>query len=489
MMNNYSMKKAVIINACGKYSTVVLQLIVNAILARLVSPDDFGIIAIVTVFSTFFMMISDMGFSTAIVQRKDLKETEINNIFSFTVVAGVVLALLFCGLGYVIASFYKDEVFVPLSYFLSISLFFNTINMVPNGKMNRDKRFVSIAVRTVVSYAIAAAIAIGLALAGWRYYAVVIQTILSAFIIFVWNYIIVRPRLYFKGCIKSIKKIINYSGFQFAFNIVNYFSRNLDNLLTGKYFGKADLGYYNKAYQLMLYPVNNLAGVVTPAVHPILSDYQDHKDIIYQKYIKLEKVLFICAGFIAPFCFLASREIILIMYGNQWMESIACFTMLSLAILPQFVGSPTGAIYQSLGKTKLLFINSIINTFITIAGILIGIIIGGDIVSLSTCVAISYIVHFFTTNIILVKVGCETSFLKYLRTLVPNFLVVIAVYAASILYPFEFNNIILSIAIKGIYLGVVFVVMLFLTREHKVLLELIRRKRNNERPISKENEE
>ncbi len=239
------------------------------------------------------------------------------------------------------------------------------------------------------------------------------------------------------------------------------------------------MGYYSKAYQLMLYPVNNLAGVVTPAVHPMLSDYQDQKAIIYQKYVKLEKLLFICAGFIAPFCFLSAREIILILYGNQWSSSIACFTMLSLAILPQFVGSPTGAIYQSLGKTKLLFINSIINTAITIVGILLGIVVGGEIVSLSACVAAAYILHFFITNFILIRNGCRNSFLRFLKSLVPDLFIVATVYVAALLYPFSLENILLSITIKALYLAFVFLIVLLITKEHKAVLGLIKREADN----------
>ena len=475
-MKKYSMKKAVIINASGKYSTVILQLIVNAILARIISPDDFGVVAIITVFSTFFMMMSDMGFSTAIIQRKDLTDDEVNNIFSFTVATGLVLAALFSCLGYFIAGFYQDEVFVPLGYLLSISLFFNTINMVPNGVMSREKRFGSIAVRTVVSYAIAAALAIVLAYRGWRYYAVVAQTIMSAVVIFTWNYIMVRPRILFKGCIKSIKKIISYSGFQFAFNIVNYFSRNLDNLLTGKFLGKAELGFYNKSYQLMLYPVNNLAGVITPAVHPMLSDFQNDRHMIYQKYIRIEKFLFICAGYIAPFCYLASREIILILYGNQWTESIACFSLLSLAILPQFVGSPTGAVYQSLGETRLLFLNSIVNTVITVTGILIGVIIKRNIVALAACVAVSYIIHFFTTNSMLICLGCKEKITGFFSVLIPNFLIVMVSFAAVFVFPLSIENCFLSFIVKAAYLGVIYLIALVLTREHRVLLSFIKRK-------------
>lgn len=476
MEKKYSFKKAVIINASGKYMNIILQLIVNAILSRILSPDDYGIVVVISVFSTFFLTLSDMGFSTAIIQCKDLSKKEINNIFSFTLFVAIILVGMFTILSIFISNFYKEPVFIKLGILLDASLFFNTFNMVPNGIMNREKKFGSIAFRTIVANIIAAIIAIYLAINGWRYYAIVMQTISSAFIIFVWNYLHVRPKLNFDGCIRSVKKVINYSGYQFAFNIVNYFSRNLDNLLTGKFFGNAELGYYNKAYTLMLYPINNLAGVITPVVHPLLSEFQDRKDYIYQKYIKLVKLLFICAAFIAPFCYLSSNEIIGILYGGQWKESIKCFELLSFAILPQFVGAPSGAIYQSLGKTKILFYNAILNTCITIFAILFGILVGKNIIALSACVAISYIIHFFTTNYMLIHIGFNKTLIDFLKFLFPEILIVVVVSVAIFGYRFSFSNIFISVTVKGIYLGIIYIAMLIVTKDYKLILNVIKRK-------------
>ena len=173
MENGYSLKQAVVINAAGKYSTIILQVIVNAILGRILSADDYGIVAIITVFSTFFSLMSDMGFSTAIIQRKDLTEEDINSVFSVTIIVGLILAVSFCGFGYIIALFYQDEVFIRLSYMLAVSLFFNTINMAPNGVVNREKKFISMAIRTFTSYAIAATIAVVLAKNGWGYSSII----------------------------------------------------------------------------------------------------------------------------------------------------------------------------------------------------------------------------------------------------------------------------------------------------------------------------
>lgn len=472
------MKKAAMINAVGKYTTVILQLVVNAVLSRLLSPDDYGIVAVITVFSTFFIMLSDMGFSTAVVQHKDLSEDDLNKIFSFTLYVAVALMLLFCGLSFIIAGFYQNNVYVKLGPMLSVALFFNALNMVPNGIMNRNKKFGSIAFRTVVACLIAAGIAIGLAYVRWKYYAIVVQTVTSSFIIFVWNFFETKPRFDFKQCFGSVKKIIDYSSYQFAFNIVNYFSRNLDNLLTGKFFGNAELGYYNKAYTLMLYPVNNLAGVITPVVHPMLSDYQDKKDYIYGQYVKLVKILFIGAAYIAPFCYLASSEVIGILFGNQWNSSVRCFQFLCLAILPQFIGSPTGAIYQSIGKTKLLFYNAILNTAITIFAILTGVFVGKNIVVLSACVAVSYILHFFTTNFMLINIGFKQRLTHFLRKLLKETGVLAICIVAVVVYPFSFENIFISTVAKGLYLGLFYIVGLFVTGIYKDIFQVLKKRKN-----------
>ena len=182
-----NMRKAALVNTIGKYSKIFLSLVVNAILARILSPNDYGIVAVITVFSTFFTTFSDMGFGPAIIQNKELTEDDIGNIYSFTVYISVGLMFVFSICSIAISIFYDDNVYIPLGLLLSISLLFNALNMVPNGILNRDKKFVSIAVRTVVVYLVSAAITIVLAYFGLRYYALAVQAILTAFFQFLWN--------------------------------------------------------------------------------------------------------------------------------------------------------------------------------------------------------------------------------------------------------------------------------------------------------------
>ena len=187
-----NMKKAALINAAGKYSKVFMSIIVNAILARILSAEDYGILAVITVFSTFFTTLSDMGFGPAIIQKKDLTDDDIGDIFSLTVYISLGLMFLFALLSYPISVFYGNKVYILLGVLLSISLLFNALNMVPNGILNRNKKFVSIAVRTVIVY-ICHGNNHNSGIPWVQILCFGNSSNLSAFLTFVWNYLTTRP--------------------------------------------------------------------------------------------------------------------------------------------------------------------------------------------------------------------------------------------------------------------------------------------------------
>ncbi len=460
--------------AIGKYSRIIISLLVNVILSRILTPEDYGVVAVVTVFTTFFVSLSDVGMGTAIIQMKDLTKDDINSIFSFSVYYSVSLTLLFSLLAIPIANFYNSKDYLSICLLLSISLFFDAMNTIPNGILNRNKEFKKIALRTVIVYMISAVIAIILAFCGFRFYALVFQNIISSIAIFLWNYIYTKPSFAYKINKISINKIKSYSFYQFSFNILVYFSRNLDNLLIGKFFGSAELGYYNKAYTLMLYPINNITNVISPVLHPILSDYQKEKEIIYNTFIKIIKILFIIGIIISVLCFLAADEIIILAFGRQWKNSIYCFKALSIAIMFQMVNGTTGAIYQALNNTKQLFINGLINSIITIIFIMGGILVGKNIYFLAVSVSIAYILQCFISFCLLVKIGFQYSFIKFIYQLKVEIFMLIFLFIAIGLFKLQFENLFISLCIKFIYILTLSFIYLKITREDKQIISILR---------------
>ena len=173
-----SIKKAVFLNAGSKYLTVILQIINTGILARIITPEEFGIIGILYVFITFFQLLADMGFGTAVIQNKTLSRLEVDLIFSFTIFLGIILMLLFAGASFVIAAFYNNRVLIPLGWMLSVSLLFNSFNMIPNSVMLKNKKFLAMAMRTIVVSILTYAITITLAILGFGVFALAANSII-----------------------------------------------------------------------------------------------------------------------------------------------------------------------------------------------------------------------------------------------------------------------------------------------------------------------
>lgn len=469
MADSISVRKATMINASGRYLKVILTVLVNAALARILTPFDFGVVAVITVFTSFFATLSDMGFGPAIVQKKELTSRDIDSLFTYSLYVASCLSLIFLLSAFPIAAFYKNSVYLKPTFLLTIALFFNALNMVPGGILNRDKKFITIALRTVITYIVSALVTIYLALHGWRFYALVVQAILVSVLQFLWNWLSTRPRLLHRPDRTALSAVKSYSFYQFAFNVINYFARNLDNLLVGKFMGENNLGNYNKAYNLMLFPVSNLSGVVSPVLHPILSDYQNQPDEIYRRYMRLVRFLFCLGIFCAALVWLAADEIVAIMYGPQWTPCAACFRILAIAIIPQMVNSSAGAIFQALGNTRLMFISSCINTAVTCIAIILGIFAGGSIESLAYCVALSYVFHFVCAFWILIRKGFGASLSAFVRELLPEWIMSALMIAAVCLWKFSFDNILLSFGTKALYLSLVFGAMMLISREYKLL--------------------
>lgn len=472
MKKNINLKQATLINGGAKLFSLIIQIVINAILSRILSPDEFGVVAIITVFINFFNILSDLGFGTGIVQNKTLKENDYKNIFSFTFYLGIFLGILFIILSYPISIIYKNNIYIPMSFLLFFSIFFNTINMVPNALLLKNKNFFAIGIRTIASTLICGVITIILAYNGFSYYALIINTISTSLIIFLWNYFKNKIKFSFKFSFKSLNKIKQFSLFQFGFSFVNYFSRNLDNLIIGAFISTSALAYYDKSYKLMLYPITLLNTILTPVLHPFFSEHQDDSEYIYDNYIKIVKKLAILGAFASAFCYLNASEIITIIFGNSWNESIMSFKILSLSIFFQLICTTTGSIYQSLGDTKKLFKVGLINTIITVI-ILFCTVISKEINTISIGITIAYHLHFLISFYVLIRKGFNKKFLDFLRNIKVDYIILLVLLIVSIIYKIEISNVYISFMIKSLYILIIYLVLLLITKEYKLVLELI----------------
>ena len=479
-MGEASIKKASLITGVSKYINIFLGILFSAILSRILTPNDYGIVAIVTVFSSFFIVLSNCGLGIAVIQRKEFCQDDINSLFTFSIYFGLALTFVFILLAYPICLFFNNKVYLPICLLLSVSIFFNSINAIPDGLLRREKKFFLIGLRLIVVSLLTYGITIVLAIFNFKYYALVIQSVVSSLLIFLWNLKNIKVRFVRKVNWNILKSIFSYSGYNFLFNFLNYFSRNLDKLIIGKSLGNEALAQYNKAYHFMLYPVQNLTNVISPTLHPILSDYQNDKHIIYDKYMKVVKLLSLIGVLVTAVCFICSDEIIAILYGAQWKSAAVCFKYMSLAIWTQMIGGTTGSIFAALNDTKSQFFVTVFNTAIIIFALIAGA-ASKDIQIISLYISIALISHFFTIYYILIKKTMEKPFSSFLSAILPDFsiLIILCTLMWSITHFISIQNNILSFIVKGSIITVIYILLLSLFKQWKHFIPLLPSKLKN----------
>lgn len=419
------LKKGVLYTAIAKYSGILINIVITAILARLLTPADFGIIAIATVLIVFFDTISDCGIGPAIIQNKTLTHEDFSCYFSLTLYMGVLLSLIFFLISSQIAKYYEDELLRPILQIISVAIFFRFANIVPNALLRREKRFRFIAIRTVSIQASCGIGAIVCAYCGVGVYSLLIPPVISAILLFIINYMEFTVPFTFRIKKISITKIFSYSLYQFLFSFINYFSRNLDKLVVGKVFGTAILGYYEKSYKLMMLPVGNLSHVISPAIQPIFSEYQNDKKWLYEKSIKIFELLAFIGFPLSILLFFCSKEIILIVFGEQWYGAVEPFRILSLSVGFQIVYSPQGAFFQSANAVKPMFYNGLFTAIINVLALTIGCFFH-SVSILCWMVVLSSVIYFFVTYYVMFNIVFGVHYKKFLKTLkVPIIIIII----------------------------------------------------------------
>lgn len=443
MQIQQEIRKGTLIVFVTKYSGVLLGIIINSTLARLLAPSEFGTLAVVTVFITFFNILSDIGLGSGIVQNQHLGPVDISNIFKTSGMLSVLLAICFALCSYLVAHYYANPEYIRICQLLAIHLLFSALAVVPRNLLVKEKAFKLLGTIDISAAFATGLIAIALASQHYSYYSMIWRSIIQSVAVFGLYFYYSKIQIFRGFSLSGVRKIAGYSSYQFAFNFINYFSRNLDNILIGKHMGSTSLGVYNQAYQLMLYPIAYLTNVVTPVLHPVLARFQDNKPVIFQEYLKVIAILAKLGTAISIFVFFTSEEIILVMLGKQWLEVIPIFKILSLSIWVQMVSSSSGSIFQAAGRTDLLFTSGLLSAVVVVSAIIVGVLYYRSLEITAWLLSASFFINFIQAFGILVIVVLKSSVKPVLLIfwkLLPQIIVLFTLLYAASYYFREVND-------------------------------------------------
>lgn len=472
------MIRGIMWNAIQKYSSMLVTLLVTMVMARILTPEDFGVVAIAMIVISFLNIFSSMGIGAAIIQRKDLTTGDVNNIYSFSVYLGIFLSVLLFIASWPIAIIYKNVMLRPVCQILCINVFFATINMVPTALMSKNKRFKEMAIRSFFISFVSGVFSVIAVKLGLGLYSLLITPVLSAIGLFFYNlhYYPVCFSLRFSSA--PLRSIASYSVYQFAHQFTSFFSSNLDKLIIGKYISQASLGYYDKAHSLTKLPMSTFAGVVTPILHPFLSDYQTDVSIIKEGHNKMTKFLTSLSFPLSTILWFCGAELIRLFYGGQWDAAIFTFQILTLTIPTNMIISTSGAYWQSTNATKYLFWTGLLNSIIIILGYIFTSVIFGTIEAIAWGYVVTCITIFFITYYIMYTDVFKASFLELLKELISptiNVIILVIIYYIQ-KHLFVISSNILALIVK-LVIGVVTTILFVQLTGRYNLIKMIKEKK------------
>ena len=348
------------------------QGITSVILTRLLLPEDFGLLGMALVFTGLVAIFNDMGIGSAIVQKQDLNQKNLSSIFWFNLSIGILAMLIIILAAPLIARFYGQNSLTTIISVMSVSFLFTSLSKVQNSLLLKELRFKKMTLLELTSIISASLLGISLAFLGYGVWSLVWQNVSMTFIYaaLVWITEHWKPVLHFNW--KDIKTIIGFSANLSGFSLLNYFSRNADYLLIGKFLGTTALGYYTLAYTMMLFPLSNVSSVLSKVMFPALSQIQYDNSKFKLFYLKSTKYIAFVTFPLILGLFAIVDEFVLVVFGEKWVPVIFVIKVLSIVGLIQSIDAPAGNIYLAKGKTDWMFRWGIFSSIITVSAIVIG---------------------------------------------------------------------------------------------------------------------
>lgn len=328
-----------------------LQLLSVVVLSRLLSPEDFGLMAMISPLMLFVMLFGQLGLNNAVITARTLTLSQISTVFWINTGFAAILATIFAACSPLIAWFYGEPRLMAPVLVLSGSILISAAGAQQQALITRSMRFARLAVIDVLSATAGFLLAVMIALAWPGVWALVANTVGTALFtsLCLWLSSNWRPRRLFH--LAEAMPMVHFGKGMLGFNIFNFFSRNLDNVLIGRFAGAVQLGYYDRAYKLLLFPLSQINQPVGRVVIPILSKLVDEPARYRAFYLRTvqQLLLFTLPGVV--FMITNAQDAIPAVLGSHWVSSVPIFVWLGFAALHQPISATTGWLFISQSRT------------------------------------------------------------------------------------------------------------------------------------------
>ena len=373
-------------------STIVLQLsrsVVAVILARLLTPQDWGLAAMVLVLASISVLFTDSALGTALIQKRTITEADRSTVFWSSLVIGVTLAAGGIALSGVVASFYGEADVQPLFAVLSLSFLVTSLAMTQTALLIRELDFRRLELRQMGATLAGASVGIAVALDGHGAWAIVLQQLTTAVVgaSLIWALSSWRPTACFS--VTSLRSLGGFTGNVFAQNLLYQLGRSADKLLIGRYLGAASLGAYALASTVMLAPFSQIAAPLQQVLFPAFAQMQDDRQRLADVWIRVARLVGSIAIPASIGLMVVAPDLVAAVLGDRWRAATPVIQILAVVGLIQSVQTLNGEILLALGRAGTLLRFTILWFVASVGAIALALVLGLGIVGVAVAYAIA----------------------------------------------------------------------------------------------------
>ena len=448
----------VIWNLLEKIGIQLIRLVLGVILARLLTPTDYGLIGMIMVFIAISVMFIDSGFGLAYIQKKDADDFDASTIFYFNLSVSIFFFVILWLSAPLIANFYEETQLVNLLRVLSIVLVINSFGLIQRTKLTKNVDFRKKTILMLISSVVSGACAIIMALMNYGVWSLVAQSIVKALIESIGLFVLYKwtPLAYFS--VKSLKSMLSFSSWALLMGIVSTIFKNIYLIVIGKFFPAAQLGFYTKAKQFDQTLSQTMSHAVGTVAFPVFSKLQEDKTALKNAMRKFtQHTLFFVVPLSAIF-FVMAKPFFLILLTEKWLPMVPYFQVLLMAGVLYPIHMVNVQALTSQGKMKLNFNLSMIRNILRIINIIImfrfGVIyiIYGEVI----CSFLGLLINTYYSKR-LVNYG----FVEQVKDVYVIFFISIILSASGIFLMNEINNDYLKIAFTVFFVVIFYVIAMY----------------------------
>ncbi len=451
----------------------VVHFVFGIVLARLLSPSEYGIIGMSMVFVALFEKIVDGGLEQALIRKQNCTEADYNTMFYTNIVVGIFsFVILFFASG-AIATFYKNTEIKLLVKIMSLNLIINSFGMVERAMLTRNIDFKRQTKINFLSSTSSGVVGIVCAFLGFGYWSLAVKTLWQNFsrVVMLHYSSEWRPKLMYS--IDSFKELFGFGSKMLGASMLHAIYQNIYSLVIGKFYTPAQLGYYSRANQFKSYVSGTIESSTQRVTYPILSRLIDDNDKLRASYKKLIKLLFFISSFLLFLLLINAREVILILLGEKWAQSIPYLQILCLSGILYPISLINLNVLKAKGRSDLYLKIEILEKIFWIPAIVVGVLYGMN--ALVWGVVFNSIITFFMNSMFSGKL-IQYPVSRQLRDIMPTFInnLVMATIALVVASLFV-GNIYLSVSIKTVVSILYFIAAgnIFKIQEYMELKEII----------------